>query len=248
MTAKKTDYIIIYSFLCASILSIAVLVRLFVVTELKMDEFSGLVAFIVTCLLLGSIYFSFQSILNDCLLPLVERVLKSKEIATFEPVIITQGQEDITKSIDESITQSTVLSVNYENYKTATQHKIEAEQSRILENVLHYTHQELSFYMEEANIKQLCEHIRFFQFATEKECEQINTPVIVDTKLKSIDLMHFGWNIGNQFKKSGIETATFIKQVFATPFENVEISTIKRKLRVEGTCKIKLAEEIEPII
>ena len=68
----------------------------------------------------------------------------------------------------------------------------------------------------------------------------------MDAKLKSIDLMHFGWNIGNQFKKSGIETATFTKQVFAALFENVEISTIKRKLRVEGTCKIKLAEEIEP--
>lgn len=244
MTAKKTDYIIIYSFLCASILSIAVLVRLFVVTELKMDEFSGLVAFIVTCLLLGGIYFSFQSILNDCLLPLVERVLKSKEIATFEPAIITQEQEDITKSIDESITQSTDLSVNYENYKTAAQHKIEAEQSRTLENVLHYTHQELSLYMEEANIKQLCQHIQLFQFATEQECEQINTPVTVDAKLKSIDLMHFGWNIGNQFKKSGIETATFIKQVFVAPFEKVEISTIKRKLRVEGTCKIKLSETL----
>lgn len=100
--------------------------------------------------------------------------------------------------------------------------------------------------MTESDLQQLYEHIRIFQFATEKECEQINTPVTVDAKLKSIDLMHFGWNIGNQFRKSGIETATFIKQVFAAPFEKVEISTIKRKLRVEGTCKIKLAEEIEP--
>ena len=43
MTTKKTDYIIIYSFLCASILSIAVLARMFAVTELKMDEFSALI-------------------------------------------------------------------------------------------------------------------------------------------------------------------------------------------------------------
>ena len=63
MTAKKPDYIIIYSFLCASILSIAVLVRMFAVTELKMDEFSGLMVFFVTCLLLGGFYFSFQSII-----------------------------------------------------------------------------------------------------------------------------------------------------------------------------------------
>lgn len=56
--------------------------------------------------------------------------------------------------------------------------------------------------------------------------------------------MHFGWNIGNQFKKSGIETATFIKQVFAKELSDSVVSTIKRKLRVEGTCIIKLKEEL----
>lgn len=167
MTAKKTDYIIIYTCLCTSILGFAALVRLFVVTELKMDEFSSLVVFIITCLLLGGIYFSFQSILNDCLLPLVERVLivervlKPKEMVILEPAIITQEQKDIKKSVDESITQSTDLSVSYENYKTAAQQKIEVEQSRTLENVLHYTQQELSLYMEEAGIKQLSSITQF---------------------------------------------------------------------------------------
>lgn len=233
MATHKTDYIIIYSFLCASILCIALLARLFVVTELQMDEFSGLVAFIVTCLLLGAFYFSFQSILNDCLLPVVERIFRKKH-PHIEPVLEI-----------EPTPQEEVAVLNYEEYKQTAQQKIQQEQSQILENVLTYTGQELSLYIAESELQQLCEHIRFFQFATEKECEQISTPVTVDATLKSIDLMHFGWNIGNQFKKSGIETAIFIKQVFAAPFEKVETSTIKRKLRVEGTCKIKLAEEIE---
>lgn len=38
MTAKKYNYIIIYSFLCVSIWSIAVLVRLFVITELEIES------------------------------------------------------------------------------------------------------------------------------------------------------------------------------------------------------------------
>lgn len=76
MTAKKIDYIIIYSFLLASILCIAMLVRLFVVRQLQMDEFSGLVAFIITCILIGATYFSFQSIVTECLLPLVERIFR----------------------------------------------------------------------------------------------------------------------------------------------------------------------------
>ena len=56
--------------------------------------------------------------------------------------------------------------------------------------------------------------------------------------------MHFGWNIGNQFKKTGIETATFVKRVFAERLKENEISTIKRKLRAEGACIIKIKEKL----
>lgn len=235
MTAKKTDYIIIYSFLCASILCIALVARLFVVTELQMDEFSGLVAFIVTCLLLGAFYFSFQSILNDCLLPVVERIFRKKH-----PHI----ESELEVQPIESASQEEVAVPNYEEYKLTAQQKLQQEQVQTLENVLIYAGQELSLYMTESELQQLCEHIRFFQYATEKECDQIKTPVAIDTKLKSIDLMHFGWNVGNQFKKTGIETATFVKRVFAAPLEKVEISTIKRKLREEGTCIIKIEEKL----
>lgn len=37
--------------------------------------------------------------------------------------------------------------------------------------------------------------------------------LIVDKAIRTIDLMHYAWNIGNLFKKKGIDTATFIKQV-----------------------------------
>ena len=148
--------------------------------------------------------------------------------------------------------EPTVL--NYGEYKQAAQHKFVQEQVQTLERVLSYTGQEMALYMSEKDLQQLYKHIRFFQSATEQECEQISNPVAVDSKLKSIDLMHFGWNIGapitlceiigNQFKKSGIETATFIKHVFAKDLHDSVISTIKRKLRVEGTCIIKIKEEL----
>lgn len=118
--------------------------------------------------------------------------------------------------------------LNYGEYKQAAQHKFMQEQAQTLEKILSYTGQEMALYMTEKDLQQLCEHIRAFQFATEQECEQIKTPVTADAKLKSINLMHFGWNIGNQFKKSGIETATFIKHVFAKDLHDSVISTIKR--------------------
>lgn len=235
MTAKKSDYIIIYCFLFASILCIAVMARLFVVRELQMDEFSGTVAFVVACLLLGATYFSFQSFVNEWLQPVVERIFRKKH-PHIEPEL------EVEPIAETSQEEPTVL--NYNEYKLTAQQKIQQEQEQTLKDVLTYVGQELSLYMTENELQQLCEHIRAFQFATEQECEQVKTPVTVNAKLKSIDLMHFGWNIGNQFKKSGIETATFIKHVFAKELKDSEISTIKRKLRAEGTCIIKIKEEL----
>lgn len=235
MTAKKCDYIIIYCFLSASILCIAIAARLFVIRELGMDEFSGLVAFGVTCLLLGGAYLSFQSILSELLLPIVERIFR-------------KGQQECPASTVEIASMPEPIEVaipNYDDYKISAQQKIQQEQAEKLEQVLTYTGEQLALYMKESQLSQLYEHIRFFQFATEEECKEIQNPVKVDSQIKPIDVMHFGWNIGNQFKKSGIETATFIKNVFAEALNENTISTLKRKLRVEGTCKIKLTEDID---
>lgn len=235
MAARKYDYIIIYSILFASILSIAVLVRLLVISELQMDEFSGLVAFVIVCLLLGAAYLSFQSIIDVWLLPVIERTVSKKyPQIECEPEVEPIG----------SMPNGEISVPNYDEYKQTAQQKIQQEQAKVLENVLTYTVQELALYLTESELQQLCEHIRFFQYATENEYKQIKIPVAIDATLKSIDLMHFGWNIGNQFKKTGIETATFVKRVFAERLKESEISTIKRKLRAEGTCIIKIKEKL----
>lgn len=138
MTAKKCDYIIIYSFITASILCIGGLARLFVVRELAMDGFSGLVAFGVVCLLFGGVYLSFQIILNELLLPIVERVFRKKH-----PHIEPEPEvEPLTETIKEEPTVP-----NYEEYKLTAQKKIQQEQAQILEKVLAYTGQEMALYM-----------------------------------------------------------------------------------------------------
>lgn len=235
MTTKRCDYIIIYCFLSASILCIAIAARLFVIKKLEMDEFSGLVAFSVTCLLLSGAYLSFQSILSELLLPIVERIFRKEQQ---ECPASTVEFASIPEPIEVAIP-------NYADYKISAQQKIQQEQAETLERVIEYTGQQLVLYMKESQLNQLYEHIRMFQYATEDECKEIQDPVKVDSQIKPIDVMHFGWNIGNQFKKSGIETATFIKNVFTETIDKVEISTLKRKLRVEGTCRIKLTEDID---
>lgn len=121
-----------------------------------------------------------------------------------------------------------------------------AEQQRAsqakLERVLDYTKQTMVTYMSEAELDRLCGYITEYSLG-DTPCEV--SPVSVDSALKSIDLMHFGWNIGKAFGKRRIHTATFIKNVFAHALRDLEISTIERKMsHTESKCKIFLNKSL----
>ena len=229
MSGRKIDNIILITFICASILCIAVVARIYVVQVLKMDEFSGFIAFLVCGLLFGALYFAFQSIVNDFLSPRLERLF---------------GREQSESKLAEEAVPEAVTLSQYSEYNLAAQQRVAEQQQQTLENVICYTMEKLSGYMSEADMKALCENIHTFQYANELECEKIETFVVVDSKVRVVDILHYGWNIVNQFKKSGPETSAFLKQVFARSFEKYEKSTIKSKLRMEGGTIIKLQKEI----
>lgn len=229
MSGKKIDNIILITFICASILCIAVVARIYVVQVLDMDEFSGFIAFLVCGLLFGALYFAFQSIVNDFLSPKLER-------------LFGHGQSE--SIITEKPTPEPAPLPQYNEYKLATEQRAAKQQQQTLENVIRYTMEKLSAYMSESDMKSLCENIRTFQFANEQECDKIETFVVVDSKVRVVDILHYGWNIGNQFNKSGSETAAFLKQVFARSFEKYEKSTIKSKLRMGGGCIIEINDKL----
>ena len=109
-----------------------------------------------------------------------------------------------------------------------------------LEKVLNYTKQTMVAYMSEEDLNRLCAYIT--EYSTGDTLQKIS-PVKVDSQLKSIDIMHFGWNIGKAFGKKRIHTATFIKNVFAHTLRDLEISTIERKMsHTESECYIKLQQ------
>ena len=96
-------------------------------------------------------------------------------------------------------------------------------------------------YMSETELDRLCGYITEYSLGDTPKV----SPVSVDSALKSIDLMHFGWNIGKAFGKKRIHTATFIKRVFAHALRDIEVSTIERKMsHTESECRIKLEREI----
>ena len=108
-----------------------------------------------------------------------------------------------------------------------------------LDKVLTYTKQNLVLYLSETDLNHLCGYIT--EYYSMPKVEQIK----VDAQLKAIDIMHFGWNIGKAFDKPHLQTATFIKRVFAHTLRDSDISTIERKMsHTESECKIKLDRKI----
>ena len=104
---------------------------------------------------------------------------------------------------------------------------------------------ELVHDMNESDMMTLCNYIREFQFGAATDIAQATTQRIrLTSDIKIIDLYHFGWNIGTQYKKPGLEIAQFLKNVFAEKLYDTEVTTIVRKLRMSGTCRIKIKTEI----
>lgn len=140
-------------------------------------------------------------------------------------------------SIEESSQPS-----EYEIYHaTAMAEKERASQEK-LDKVLTYVKQTLVLYLNETDLNRLCGYVtEYYMSDTQPKVEHIK----VDSQLKTIDIMHFGWNIGKAFGKPRLQTATFIKRVFAHTLRDSEISTIERKMsHTESVCKIKLDRKI----
>ena len=100
-----------------------------------------------------------------------------------------------------------------------------------LERVLDYTKQTMVAYMREAELNRLCGYITEYSLGPPREV----SPVSVDSALKSIDLMHFGWNIGKAFGKKRIHTATFIKRVFAHALRCMDTGKVPEKFECADT-------------
>ena len=159
--------------------------------------------------------------------------------------------EDVTELPKEEATSSTINNIpieesnqpiEYEIFRANAMAEKERASQEKLDKVLSYAKQNLVLYLSETDLNRLCEYITEYYFSDSlPKVEQIK----VDAQLKTIDIMHFGWNIGKAFGKPRLQTATFIKRVFAHTLRDSEISTIERKMsHTESECRIKLDSKI----
>lgn len=146
-------------------------------------------------------------------------------------------KEDATPSIEESTQPS-----EYEVLRASAMAEKERASQERLNKVLTYTKRTLVPYLDEPSLHRLCGYITEYYLSDSlPKVESIK----LSSQLKTIDAMHFGWNIGKAFGKPRLQTATFIKRVFAYTLRDVETSTIERKMsHTESECIIKLDRKI----
>lgn len=234
MRPPKTIYITVYLLLLIPTLSIALVTRIFSLRVMLLDGFSGNVIFLMTCILCAVLYLIFKTTIDGYILPFLCKCSKT-ELAVVESV---------TKEVTKPEPKQEVNLPSYQEHYDAVAEKKRIEAEETLQRVLDYTMSELVHDMNESDMMTLCNYIREFQFGTAADIAQTTQCIHLTSDIKIIDLYHFGWNIGNQYKKSGMEIALFLKTVFAEKLYDTEVSTIVRKLRMSGTCRIKIKSEI----
>ena len=244
MNKRQTEYIALYLFVFGAILLFGVLARKFVLVK-GYDEFSAAVGFFATVVVLSALYISLQMTLNELLLPRMEKFLmRFPAFQKLEEVAVAAETPAVAvKPIEEvAVMETTPRPTEYEVLRANAIAEQERESQAKLERVLDYTKQTMVAYMSEAELDRLCGYITEYSSGdTPREV----SPVSVNSALKSIDLMHFGWNIGKAFGKKRLHTATFIKRVFAHALCDIEVSTIERKMsHTESECRIKLDDNI----
>lgn len=159
-----------------------------------------------------------------------------------EDVAELPNEEATPSTINNSFIEESNQPSEYEIYHaTAIAEKERASQEK-LNKVIAYTKQTLVSYLDETALNRLCGYVT--EYYLSDALPKIE-PIKIDSQLKTIDIMHFGWNIGKAFGKPRLQTATFIKRVFAHTLRDSEISTIERKMsHTESVCKIKLDRKI----
>lgn len=123
-----------------------------------------------------------------------------------------------------------------ETIRELHQQQIIKRRQQVMECVIDYVELTMAPYMKSDELHTLCDNIKNWDVSKEFAL----SPTITNGQLSTLDLRHLAWNIGERFKWNGEERATFIKRTFPYEFRDLEIKSIRRNLRQQGSCAIPL--------
>ena len=171
MNQKSIEHIARYSLVLVGNLVVGVLARQFVLSR-GVDDFSSIVAFFATVIVLMAIYASLQTTFNQFLLPRIEAFLfrfsafqkmrDNNYTVSVSEALTVEDSNQVTPDVIEpaSTTEETISELSeYEVMRTnAITENNRAIQTK-LEKVLNYTKQTMVAYMSEEDLNRICAYI-----------------------------------------------------------------------------------------
>ncbi len=227
MKNKYHEYIIIYLSVAIGCFAIGLIVRATVVTQ-GVDTFSANTIF---WLIAG------LGIISYCVLTIAIKGLLDKTGKLLFPK--PKQVKEVPKPEEELVKQLSLDEIRAEKQK-----KLALQYTEKLNTAIRYTQETLALYVSDADMDLLCENIEIYAAGSD-----LNTPTFKPVKVKdltTVDICHFGWNIWNNFDVTdqwGI--ARFLKAVFEEKLKDMELKTIKKKLKIfEPNSTIQIEESL----
>ena len=164
----------------------------------------------------------------------IERTEQIKEIES----TYSEGRKiNLEKPVVENCVKHDYMN-NYE-MRAAEIEREKAERQADIKRVIHeYTTFVMTEFLSKEDIEILHQNIEYFPPGKSDLYKPIRSKV--DNSLRSIDLMHFVWNIGERLGISLIDRATFIHTIFPHELKDASIKYLAKNLRTCGVCKIAL--------
>ncbi len=190
------------------------------------DGFTAFALLVLTASITSALYFALESALAE----FHEKWLRPQK----EQIVEGGIKQEATPPLEPN---------SYERHREVAQLAKAQEEQTKLDAVISYTQRTLAPYMNDCELTKLCSQITLFLLSdwTEEKGQAIK----ISPQLKSIDLMHLGWNISRPFGKKREDISLFLKHTFAHTLRDVEVSSIQRKLtNTEGKYLIPLCKDI----
>lgn len=197
------EYIILYVMVACAALVIATLARIFA-ASMGFDSFTTFMVFIIVLAVLVVVYLSIHVVLQNLMLPWIERLLMKIPYFKNKKRNLPPANE-----IRETITEQPILSSLEDIRKEQLQNKAK-EQEESLNIALEYTRKTFAPYVSDNDIEILLRNVQ--AYANKLSLENLH-PIKTEKELQTLDLRHFGWNIWNFFKpRNQMDVAHFLKK------------------------------------
>ncbi len=187
-----------------------------------------------------------QSVSQADAMPEEEPTSKPQTESVSKPLTEPISKEETEQeNAPEPLPQLT--SEEYNAYCTEFQQRNDDKKRELATSIMNYVNRIMAPFMTEEELPKLCNEINGWCMDPEYKPAPISLKYITNIKdrLKTLDLKHFIWNIGERLGAdngyTGIVRSRFIKNLFPDALQDAEVISLQRTLTIEpGKGHIKL--------